>query len=95
MVASEAHAAAAGDQRHRHHQHADADVQIAGAQLRGAEQRAHQLRGPVADQKNQPVQRPEQAGGEAAWIMRIAPGEDGDHQQNQARQPHQILLLKH
>ena len=65
MIATEAHAAKTGDQRQHHHHHANTDIN--GPLV------ADQLIGPVAKQKHQAIQPPEQAGCQPARVGLIAP----------------------
>ena len=65
MIAAEAHAAKTGDQRQYYHHHANADID--GALV------ANQLIGPVAKQKHQTIEPPEQAGCQPVRIGFIAP----------------------
>ncbi|MNN05093.1 hypothetical protein D3C81_1178440 [compost metagenome] len=94
VIAAQTYAAETGDQRHDHHHHTDDDMQHAFLIAALTQHVAQQAIGPVTDQENQAVQRPEQTRGDAARIGAIAERHHRHDQQHHARQPVEILLLE-
>ncbi|MNH07540.1 hypothetical protein D3C81_445360 [compost metagenome] len=94
MIATQTHAAKAGDQRHHHDHHADDNMQHAFIVAALPQHVAQQAIGPVANQEHDTVQRPEQTGGNTPRVGAIAERHHGDNQQHHAGQPIEILLLE-